>query len=125
MDIKIGDFLIGKVINVKPYALFLQFENGKQGLLHISEISDAYIRDIEKFGSIGDELKVKVLNIDSINGFMRLSLKQVPENERYSSHSNEGRAIPILPENNFKDLEANLPKWISETLKKAKGEKND
>ena len=66
---EVGELLIGKVTGVKPYALFLTFEDGSQGLLHISEISDSYIRDIEKFGTEGDELKVKILSIDSHNEF--------------------------------------------------------
>ena len=123
MKHEIGELLIGKVENVKPYALFLAFDDGEKGLLHISEISDSYIRDIEKYGSVGDELKVKVLSVDSHNGFMRVSLKQVPENEQYSTHTNEKRHIPNIDKDSFKDLENHLPEWISEALKKAEGEK--
>ena len=60
MEIKVGDVVIGKVNQVRPYALFLTFDGDVKGLLHISEISDSYIRDIEKFGSIGDEIKLKI-----------------------------------------------------------------
>lgn len=122
MNYEINQLIIGKVESVKPYALFLVFEDGTKALLHISEISDAYIRDIEKFGTVGDELKVKVLSIDSHNGFMRVSLKQVPEEERYSTHTNEKRRVPEVDESNFKALEEKLPQWIEETLQKAKGE---
>jgi len=76
---QVGDLIIGTVTNVKPYALFLKFENGNNGLLHISEISDDYIRDIEKFGSVGDQIKVYVLSVDETNGFLRVSYKKVPE----------------------------------------------
>ena len=60
MGYKIGDLVIGKVNQIRPYALFLTFDNDVKGLLHISEISDSYIRDIEKFGSIGDEIKLSI-----------------------------------------------------------------
>ena len=123
MSYEIGELIIGKVENVKPYALFLSFEDGSQGLLHISEISDSYIRDIEKYGTVGDELKVKVLSIDEHNGFLRVSLKQVPENEQFSTHNNEKRRIPVIKEDSFKDLEERLDGWIQETLAKAKEEK--
>ena len=123
MKHEIGELLIGKVENVKPYALFLAFPDGEKGLLHISEISDSYIRDIEKYGTVGDEIKVKVLSIDNHNGFMRVSLKQVPQEEQYSTHTNEKRHIPNISKESFKDLEERLPQWIEETLKKAEGEK--
>lgn len=125
MSYEIGELIIGKVENVKPYALFLSFEDGSKGLLHISEISDSYIRDIEKFGTVGDELKVKVLSIDQHNGFLRVSLKQVPEEEQFSTHDNNERRIPVVDESSFNDLKEHLDDWIEETLSKAKGEKND
>ncbi len=119
---EINDLVIGTVKNVKPYALFLSFEDGSEGLLHISEISDSYIRDIEKYGSVGDKLKVKVLSKDETNGFLRVSLKRVPPQEAFSTHSNSKRKAPEVGEEDFKILEENLPKWIESTLKKAKGE---
>ena len=125
MSYNVGDLVIGRVTNVKPYAAFLEFDDGSQGLLHISEISDSYIRDIEKFGTVGDQLKVKILSIDNHNGFMRVSLKQVPESEKYSTHSNEKRHIPDVGKDSFKDLEEHLDGWIQETLEKARGDKKD
>ena len=125
MKYEVGQLIIGKVESVKPYALFLVFDEDAKGLLHISEISDSYIRDIEKFGNIGDEMKVKILSIDEHNGFMRVSLKQVPEDERFTTHSNDRRHIPEVNKDAFEDLENHLPKWIEETLAKAKGEKKD
>ena len=125
MKYEVGQLVIGRIESVKPYALFLSFDDGVKGLLHISEISDSYIRDIEKFGSVDDDIKVKILSIDQFNGFMRVSLKQVPENERYSTHSNEKRHIPDISENSFKDLKEHLDGWIKETLEKARREEND
>ena len=67
---KKGDIVIGTVANVRPYAVFLNFPDGAVGLLHISEISDSFIRDIEKYASIGDEIKVIVISVDPDNGFL-------------------------------------------------------
>ena len=124
MGYEIGDLIIGKVNQIRPYALFLSFEDGSKGLLHISEISDSYIRDIERFGSIGDEIKVKVIEVDPYNGFLRVSYKKVPEEERYSTHVNSERKTPEFDHADFSALEEKLPQWIESTLKKA-GEKND
>ena len=120
MNYQVGDLIIGKVTSVKPYAIFLEFEDGIKGLLHISELSDAYIRDIEKYGSVGDEIKVKILSIDSTNGFLRVSYKQVPQEELYSTHVNESRIYLDEDEKDFSVLGEKLPTWISETLKKVK-----
>lgn len=120
MKYQIGDLVIGKITSVKPYALFLSFDNGSNGLLHISELSDSYIRDIEKYGSVGDEIKVKVIAIDEANGFLRVSYKKVPEEERYSTHVNEARIYLEEKEKDFSELEKKLPIWIEETLKKVK-----
>ena len=122
MKYEVGQLIVGRVEAVKPYALFLVFEDDVKGLLHISEISDSYIRDIEKFGTVGDEMRVKVLSIDEHNGFMRVSMKQVPEEERYSTHTNDKRHIPEVDNASFQDLEEHLPGWIQDTLAKAKEE---
>ena len=53
---------------------------------------------------------------------MRVSLKQVPAEEQYSTHTNEKRHIPNISKDSFKDLEEHLPQWIEETLKKAEGD---
>lgn len=121
MGYEVNDIIIGKVTNVKPYALFLQFENGTSGLLHISEISDDYIKDIENFGSIGDEIKVKILTIDPSNGFARVSLKAVPAEERYSTHDSKNKYTKM--EGNADTLLAKMPEWISIALDKAKENK--
>lgn len=113
MEYQVGQLVIGKVYNVKPYALFMSFENGVTGLLHISEISDSFVRDIEKYGSIGDEIKVKILSIDKDNGFLRVSYKQVPNEEMYSSHSNQRKA-PTVTEDEFKPIKDKLDQWIAE-----------
>ena len=112
------------VINVKPYALFLEFEDGVTGLLHISEISDGFIRDIERYGTVGDKMNVVIVNIDEGNGFLRVSYKQVDDSEKYNTHDNNKKSTPInVSEADFSPLKEKLPEWIADTLKKAKEEK--
>ena len=125
MKYEVGQLIVGTVTSVKPYALFLTFEDSVQGLLHISEISDAYIRDIEKYGSLGDKLRVLVLSIDKTNGFLRVSLKKVPTEEAYSTHSN-GRTAPNFNDGDFEPLKEKLPEWIDNALNEIKdGQNND
>ena len=117
MNYQVGQLIIGKVYNVKPYALFMSFEEGVTGLLHISEISDSFVRDIEKYGSVGDEIKVKILTIDKENGFLRVSYKQVPPEEAYSSHINQ-RRLPTVTEEEFQPLKDKLDGWINDAYQK-------
>ena len=123
MKYQVGQLIVGKVYNVKPYALFMSFEDGVTGLLHISEISDSFIRDIEKYGSVGDEIKVKILSIDKDNGFLRVSYKQVPPEDMYSSHTNQ-RKVPTTSEDEFLPLKEKLDSWIKEAYENIeKGDK--
>ena len=123
MKYQVGQLIVGKVYNVKPYALFMSFDDGVTGLLHISEISDSFIRDIEKYGSVGDEIKVKILSIDKDNGFLRVSYKQVPPEEMYSSHTNQ-RKVPTTSEDEFLPLKEKLETWIKEAYENIeKGDK--
>ena len=123
MKYQVGQLIVGKVYNVKPYALFMSFDDGVTGLLHISEISDSFIRDIEKYGSVGDEIKVKILSIDKDNGFLRVSYKQVPSEEMYSSHTNQ-RRMPTTSEDEFLPLKGKLDSWIKEAYENIeKGDK--
>ena len=123
MKYQVGQLVIGKVYNVKPYALFMSFDDGVTGLLHISEISDSFIRDIEKYGSVGDEIKVKVLSIDKDNGFLRVSYKQVPQEEMYSSHTNQ-RKVPTTSEDEFLPLKEKLDSWIKEAYENIEKREN-
>ena len=118
-NISVGDILIGTVSKVRPYAAFLSFEEGVNGLLHISEINGGFIRDIEKYVSIGDEIKVKVIDIDATNGFLRVSIKDLPEEERYSTHINREKVSVIAKDDEFETIKESLPKWIENTLKEA------
>ena len=124
MKYQVGQLVVGKVYNVKPYALFMSFEDGVSGLLHISEISDSFVRDIEKYGSIGDEIKVKILSIDKENGFLRVSYKQVPLEEMFSNHTNQ-RKTPVVSEEEFNPLKEKLDSWIKEAYEKIDKENDD
>lgn len=125
MKYEVGQIVLGTVTNVKPYALFLEFEDGTTGLLHISEISDSFIRDIERYGSKGDKMKVMIVSIDENNGFLRVSYKKVPPEEAYSSHTNSARKAPDTNDEDFAPLAEKLPEWIKDTLEKAKKENDN
>ena len=75
---EVGAVLEGKVVRIMPFGVFVETAKKKSGLVHISEISKDYIKDISNHVKIGDSVTVKVLGIDE-KGKMSLSIKQAAE----------------------------------------------
>ena len=114
---QIGEIYTVTVKEVKPYAAFITFDDGALGMLHISELSDKFINDIERYVSAGDSISVKLLEIDPKNGFARVSFKQVPIELRTNNHVNIRKALD-KDEEAFKTLKEKIPQWIQEELNK-------
>lgn len=75
---EIGVITEGKVTSVMPFGVFVEFGKRESGLVHISEISSEYVKDINEVVKKGDRVKVKVIRIDE-NGKVSLSIKQAQE----------------------------------------------
>ena len=73
-----GDILSGKVSNVTAFGAFVVLEGGKDGLVHISEIANEFVKNIDDFVQVGDVVTVKVLGVNKQNKF-ELSMKQAEE----------------------------------------------
>ena len=76
MEFAVGAILEGKVTGITKFGAFVALPGGKSGLVHISNISDSYVSDINEFLTVGQEVKVKVMNIDQ-NDRINLSIKHV------------------------------------------------
>lgn len=70
----VGEVYDGKVASIMPYGGFVDLAPGVSGLLHVSEISDEFIKDVRKFINEGDIIKVKIVGIDN-QGKIKLSMK--------------------------------------------------
>ena len=81
-----GNIVEGRVVGIKPYGVFINLDEDTVGLLHISEISDEFVDDINKFVKIGDVLKTKVLDIDYSENRAKLSLKALKKRNRRRKH---------------------------------------
>jgi len=74
MEITAGQKYIGKVTGIKPFGAFVQLENGKSGLVHISELSDKFVNSVEDVVELGQEVEVRVKEIAE-NGKLNFSMK--------------------------------------------------
>ncbi|RDV14889.1 polyribonucleotide nucleotidyltransferase [Pontibacter diazotrophicus] len=74
---EIGDTYIGKVKSIQPYGAFVEFMAGKDGLLHISEIKHERLESMEGVLEIGEEVKVKLIDVDKKTGKFKLSRKAI------------------------------------------------
>ncbi|HHV39414.1 MAG TPA: polyribonucleotide nucleotidyltransferase [Tepidimicrobium sp.] len=63
-DIEVGDVYMGKVVRIVNFGAFVEIMNGKEGLIHISNISHERIGKVGDVLSVGDEVMVKVIDID-------------------------------------------------------------
>lgn len=78
MQIEEGIVLRGKVTGIAPFGAFVELENGKNGLVHISEVASTFVDDISKHLSVGQSVKVKVISVDE-RGKIALSIKKASE----------------------------------------------
>lgn len=90
MEFAVGAILEGKVTGITKFGAFVALPGGKSGLVHISNISDSYVSDINEFLAIGQEIKVKVMNIDQ-NDRINLSIKHVQSSLSPRSPRSGGR----------------------------------
>jgi polyribonucleotide nucleotidyltransferase len=77
---EVGKVYLGKVVKIMDFGAFVQILPGTDGLLHISQIAEHRVKKVEEVLSEGDEIMVKVIDIDK-SGKIRLSRKEVLESE--------------------------------------------
>ncbi len=77
-DVEIGRIYIGKVKRIMPFGAFIELAPRKEGLVHVSELSDKFVKTVEEVVKIGDEIRVKVIGIDEL-GRIKLSKKQAEQ----------------------------------------------
>ncbi len=74
-EIEVGEILLGKVVRIATFGAFVELTDNKDGLLHVSQISEKRVNKVEDVLNIGDEILVKVIEIDN-QGKIKLSRKE-------------------------------------------------
>lgn len=86
-DIEVGRTYNGRVTSVKDFGAFVEIQPGKDGLVHISELANGFVKSVGEICKVGDPMQVKVLSIDNDNR-VKLSRKALmPEEEAETSES--------------------------------------
>ena len=91
-----GNIIEGKVMSVMPFGAFVDLGEKQSGLIHISEISATYVKDINDHVKKGDTIKVKVIKIDN-DGKISLSARQAQETKRQNAKDAKKESGPVRP----------------------------
>lgn len=118
MQYKTGDIIEGIITGIQPYGAFVYLEDGHKGLIHISEISERYVKDIASYVKMNERIKVKVLDFDEEGDHLKLSLKAVASNKA-RFRQNRHRSVQALPLMviGFASLAERLDGWIEQASK--------
>lgn len=109
---KKNSIIKGQVTGIEKYGIFVNVDAFYNGLIHISEISDGFVRNVNDFVNIGDTICCKIIEVDEDNCQLKLSIKGI----KYKLNAKVGEVIESP--RGFSPLKRMLPKWIEETLKK-------
>ena len=130
MSIEVGSKVQGKVTGITNFGAFVELPDGKTGLVHISEVADNYVKDINEHLKVGDEVEVKVMNVEA-DGKIGLSIRKAkpqaerperPQRPRRDNNRSNDRNNDRQPKENFEQKMARFLKDSDErltTLKRA------
>lgn len=116
---EVGSIVEGKITGIKPFGAFVALDEEKQGLVHISEVSHSYVKDIHDVLSVGETVKVKIKSIDEENGRISLSIRDTqapPEHsERRPRQSAKRNQDNSKNNQGFNTLEDKLKEWLKQS----------
>lgn len=118
MKYKIDEIINVTVSSIVPYGVFVNADYGYTGLIHISEITGGYIRNISKYFRIGNVVEAKIIAIDEEKKHLSLSTRDIIMDKIIDESNNleeEGMG--------FDKLRDKLPEWIDVTKKELENSK--
>ena len=110
-----GKIVTGQVTGIEKYGIFVSLDEFYSGLIHISEISDGFVKNVKDYVEIGETIKARVVEMDEDNYHVKLSIKNMNyKMKKKNYHALKETKLGFLP------LEEQLPNWIKEKLKEIK-----
>lgn len=107
-----GRIVTGQVTGIEKYGIFVSLDEFYSGLIHISEISDGFVKDINDYVTIGETIKARIVEADEETYHVKLSIKNMnyrPSNKKTFKLKEVSRG--------FLPLEEKLDMWISDKIK--------
>ena len=117
---KKGRIIRGTVTGIESYGAFVSCDEYYSGLIHISEISHSFVKNITDYVNVGDVIFVEILEVDEELGQLKLSIKNI----EYKKKNIVKRKKIIETSLGFTTLAYKLPIWIDESVKKITSLKN-
>ena len=109
-----GRVVRGTVTGIENYGIFVSLDEYYSGLIHISEISHGFVKDIYNFVKIGETIYVEILDVDEESCHLKLSIKNIV----YKISTNGKKKKIIETKHGFQTLAYKLPFWITQSLEK-------
>jgi len=111
-NFKENEVIVAKVTGIQDYGAFVNIDDEYDGLIHISEISYGFVRNINDYVNVGDKIYAEVINIDNDSNQLRLSIKDI-------DYRKDGAKLKRIAEtkNGFEPLKENLDLWINNKIK--------
>ncbi len=110
MNYEVGDIIEVKVNGIANYGIFVNTDYNYLGLIHISEISSYYVKNINDYVCVGENILCEIIEINHENKHLRLSIKNI----NYKLIPRYGKIKDTV--DGFKALQKQLPIWIREKL---------
>ncbi len=110
--LKENDIIKVKITGIQKYGAFATLPNDYSGLIHISEISYGYVKNISDFVNVGDDIYAEVMNINDKEKRIKLSIKDI-------DYKKTGVKLKRMAEtkSGFTPLGEHLETWINEKIK--------
>lgn len=114
-----GEVLSGKVTGIQPYGAFIALDDKTQGLVHISEITYGFVKDIHDHLTVGEDVQIKVLEVDETANKISLSIRALTEapekrKDERSKKSLQAR-VDERDKEGFNSLKDKLQGWIDKS----------
>lgn len=104
-----GSIVNGRVSGIEDYGIFVSLDNGTTGLIHISEISDSFVKNVEDYAKINNPITAQVLDYDEKHDKLKLSLKSLRGEKKKANHEEI-----VETKSGFDGLKNSLDLWIAE-----------
>ena len=119
MGLEVGGITEGKITGITKFGAFVELEGGKVGLVHISEISNVFVKEVSDHLKEGQTVKVKILGMGN-NGKIELSIKRAAENytpkRNFGSQNESPKNRNASSSNSFEDMMTKFKKSSDEKL---------